>query len=180
MTKIRKTLTIVLSASAILGILVVSGHAKKPSPPPEPTVAVTGVITAENNPEAINVMFDDSLSYDYPGDATDGLEFISNPDYPPSLKIINSAPPAKHLRYYYCVHKDHEGSGETLCNDTSHSPYYYYCLTIKDGITQKKSPRDINHVVFPEGYPWSISWKYDNSIVAEGILSTETTYDVIE
>jgi hypothetical protein len=181
MRKVRKTLPIFIPAFAILGILVVSVHAKKPSPPPEPTVTVTGVIEGTGDPKAIRVTFDESLAYEYPGeDATRGPVFISNPDYPPSLHIAFYVPRTKVLRYYYCAHKDHVHSPDLICKDASHSPYYYYCLEIIGGITQKKGLNDTDHVVFPVGSPWRISWKYDNSTIAEGTLSVETTYDVIE
>jgi hypothetical protein len=180
MRKVRKTLPIILPAFAILGILAVSGHARKPTPPPEPTVSVTGAITAYGDPKAIRVTFLDEslLTCKYEGDATQGPQFLSNPDNPPSLKIILSAPPGKHLRYYYCAHT--HDTADFICNDASHSPYYYYCLTISGGITQKKNPSDTDHVVFPEGSPWSISWKNDNSTVAEGTLSMPVTYEVIK
>jgi hypothetical protein len=51
---------------------------------------------------------------------------------------------------------------------------------ISDGITQKKNPSNTDHVVFPVGRPWHISWKYTNSAVASGTLETEVTYDVIK
>jgi hypothetical protein len=175
MRKVRNTLSIVIPAFAILGILAVSGHAKKPSPPPEPTVTVTG---------AIRVTFDKSLAYDYPGeDATGDQVFISNPDYPPSLHIaLNSYRDAPHIRkdltYYYCAGQ--HDAGESICNNQSHDPYYYYCLVISGGITQNKNPNFTDHVVFPVDSPWCISWKYDNSTVVSGRLKKETTYDVIE
>lgn len=181
MKKLRRTLPTILPASAILVILAASGHAKKPAPPPEATVTVAGVITAEGDPRAIRVTFDSSLDFDYPGDATDGLEFVSNPDYPPSLKIVFGVPRLKKfLRYYYCVHRDHEDSPDLTCTDASHSPDYYYCLTISDGITQTKNPRDTDHVTFPAGSPWNISSKQTMSVVKEGTLSIETTYDVTQ
>jgi hypothetical protein len=180
MKKLRVARPITLPAFAILAILAASGHAKKPSPPPEPTVTVAGVIAAEGDPKAIRVTFDSSLDFDYPGDATDGLEFISNPDYPPSVKIVYSAPPRTHLRYYYCVHKDHEDSPDLICTDDSHSPDYYYCLTISDGIPNHKSSRHTDHVTFPAGSPWNISSKQTMSVVKEGTLSIETTYDVTQ
>lgn len=183
MKKVRKTLPIVIPAFAILGILAVSGHAKKPSPLPEPTVTVTGAIEGTGDPEAIRVTFDESLVYEYPGDdATQGPVFISNPDYPPSLKIVLSAsapPRGKYLKYYYCVHKDHVGSTELKCSEASHSPDYYYCLEIHGGISQKKG-RAFDHVVFPVDSPWNISWKKDDSIVVSDRLKIETKFDVIK
>ena len=178
MRKVRKTLPIVIPAFAILVILAVSGHAKKPPTPPEPTVAVTGVITGEGDPKAIRVTFDESLAYEYLGDdATQGPVFISNPDYPPSLHIAFYVPRTTALRYYYCAGK--HDANESICSDPSHDPYYYYCLVISGGITQKKNPHDTDYVVFPEGSLWGISWKYDNSGVS-GRLTKETTYVVIK
>jgi len=181
MKKVRKTLPIVITAFTILGILSVSGHAKKPSPPPEPTVTVTGAIQGTGDPEAIRVTFDESLAYEYPGDdATQGPEFISNPDYPPSLKIFISTPTTtKELRYYYCTHNSHASSDDLICDDPTHSPDYYFCLLIGGGISQKKG-RPFDHVVFPVDSPWNISWKKDDSIVASGRLSIETKFDVIK
>jgi hypothetical protein len=180
MRRVRKTLQIVLPAFVILAILAASGHAKKPTPPPEPTVAVTGVIEGTGDPKAIRVTFDESLAYEYPGEkATQGPVFVSNPDYSPSLDIVFAVPGMRNrLRYYYCVHKDHEDSDELICNDASHSPDYYYVLWIFDGISQTKNPRDTDHLVFPVGSRWQIGWKKDNSTVDSGTLSTETRYDV--
>jgi hypothetical protein len=173
MRKVRKTLPIVIPAFAILGILAVSSHAKKPTPPPEPTVTVTGAIEGTGNPKAIRITFVDSeLVAVYPDRSP--CWFISNPDYPPSLKIINSAPPCKHLRYYYCTGDHNEN--DLICTNPSHDPDDYYCLTISDGITQKKNPNDTDHVFFPAGRPWQISWKKDNSIVASGTIGIDTTY----
>jgi hypothetical protein len=175
MRKVRKTLPIVIPAFVILGILAVSGHAKKPSPPPEPTVTVMGGIEGEGDPAMIRITFADSSFGDvYPSDSS----FISNPDSPPSLRIfLSTTGKTKVLRYYYCTHNSHVGPDDLICDDTLHNPDYYYCLRIGGGISQKKG-RAFDHIVFPVGSPWIISWKKDNSIVASGTLSTETKYDV--
>jgi hypothetical protein len=177
MKKARKTLPIVIPAFAILGILAVSGHAKKPSPRPEPTVIVTGGIEGEGDPAMIRITFADSSFEDV---YQQNSSFISNPDYTTSLKIFIS-PPAKtkELRYYYCTHNSHAGSDDLICDDPTHSPDYYFCLLIGGGISQKKG-RPFDHVVFPVGSPWNISWKKDNSIVASGTLVKETKYDVLK
>ena len=178
MRKVRKTLPIVIPAFAILGILAVSGHAKKPSPSPsEPTVAVTGGIEGEGNPAMIRVTFADSSFEPF---GLQNSSFISNPDYPPSLRtLLDTTGPTKILKYYYCTHESHASSDFLICDEPSHDPYNYFCLLIGGGISQKKgSPFD--HVVFPKESPWYISCKKDNSIVASGILSTETRYDVIK
>jgi hypothetical protein len=181
--RLRRNLPLILLAVAILGMITVSGHAKKPAPPPVPTsVEVTGPIQGTGDPNAIRVTFDDSLAYTYPAGCTQGPVFISNPDRTRSLYVINIAGPMrKALRYYYCAHEDHENSIHLICNNDEHNPNYYHCLTIGHDITKNKNPNaDFDHVIFPTGSPWGISWKYDNSTVAEGTLSIETTYDVIE
>jgi hypothetical protein len=177
MRKVRKTLSIVILAFAILGILVVSVHAKKPSPRPEPTVTVSGGIEGEGDPAMIRITFADSSFEDvYPQNSS----FISNPDYPPSLKIFIGTPATtKELRYYYCTHNSHADSDDLICDDPTHSPDYYYCLLIGGGISKKKG-RPFDHVVFPVDSPWNISWKKDNSIVASGTLNTETAYDLVQ
>jgi len=192
MKKLRRTLPIILPAFAILGTLAVSGHAKKPVRPPVPTsVEVTGAIKIEpygqGDPAGVQVRFVDSslLSYVYPHDkATQGPVFISNPDRAshrqPSLYVVRAGRMLNALKYYYCAHEDHKGSTDLICNDDEHSPDYYYCLAIGHGITQTKRPGNFDHVTFPVGSPWEISWKVDNSTVAEGTLSVETTYEVIE
>lgn len=83
------------------------------------------------------------------------------------------------LRYWYCAHNDHVGTRDLLCEDPGHENYYY-CLTIGHGITHKKRPGNYDHVIFPIGSPWEISSKETLSVVKEGTLSIETTYDVIE
>lgn len=177
MKKVRKTLPIVIPAFAILGILSVSGHAKKPSPPPEPTVTVSGGIEGEGDPAMIRITFTDSS---FEGVYTQNSSFISNPDYPPSLKIFIGTPATtKELRYYYCTHNSHADSDDLICNDPTHSPDYYFCLLIGGGISQKKG-RAFDHVVFPVGSPWNISWKKDDSIVASGRLRIETKFDFIK
>ena len=183
MKKLRRILPIILPAFAILGTLAVSGHAGKPAPPPVPTwVKVTGAITGEGDPKAISVTFDSSLAYAYPEGCTQGPVFISNPDRTRSLYVILVAGRMrKALRYYYCAHKDHEGSTDLICNDGEHNPDYYYCLTIGHGITQKKNPTaDFDHVTFPVSSPWEISWKVDDTVVKKGTLSVPVTYDVID
>ena len=193
MKKLRRTLPIILSAFAILGTLAVSGHAKKPAPPPVPTlVEVTGAIKVEpdgtGDPEGIQVTFVDSslLSYVYPhDDATQGPVFISNPDRAshgqPSLYVVRIAGSMRtSLRFWYCAHKDHVGTEDLLCEDPVGHENYYYCLTIGHGITQTKRPGNFDHVTFPVGSPWSISSKETMSVVKEGTLSIKTTYDVVE
>ena len=177
MKKLRRTLPIILATSAILGILAVSGHAKKPSPPPEPTVTVAGVISGTGDPSAIQVTFDGSLAYEYPDDSTKGLVFISSPDYPPSLQTVWNAPRQTNLRYFYCTHEDHEGMPDLLCTDASHDPDYYYGLEIRDGIPNHKSHHRADQVTFPVGSLWRI-WKKGWSVVAQGTLDIETTYHI--
>jgi hypothetical protein len=195
MKKLRRILTVSLSALVILVTLSVSGHAGKPTRPPVPTsVEVMGAIQIEpdgiGNPAGVRVRFLDPslLTYVYPQvEATQGPVFISNPDRQsqgqPSLYVVRIAGSMQtSLKYYYCVHSSHVDSDDLICADTtSHSPDYYYCLTIGHGITQTKNPTtDFDHVVFPVGSPWEISWKVDNKVVKKGTLSIETTYDVIE
>jgi len=193
MRKVRRTLPIVLAASVVLGILAVAGHAGKPTPQPVPSsVEVTGAIEIEpdgiGDPAGVQVTFLDPslLTYVYPQvEATQGPVFISNPDRQshgqPSLYVVRIAGSMQtSLKYYYCAHSSHVGSGDLICNKTSHS-LYYYCLTIGHGITQEKSPTaDFDHVTFPAGSPWEISSKVDNAVVKKGTLSIETTYDVMQ
>jgi hypothetical protein len=183
MKKLSRTLSIILPALAILGTLAVSSHAKKPVRPPAPTsVEVQGTIQGTGDPKAIRVRFDDSFAHTYPAGCTQGPVFISNPDRTDSLNVIRIAGPMRTaLRYYYCAHKDHEGSADLVCNDEAHNPNYYYCLTIGHGITEKKKPKaNYDHVTFLVGSPWEISRKVDNAVVKAGELSAAVTYDVVE
>ena len=195
MKKLRRILPVILSALVILVAFSIPGHAGKPTRPPVPTlVEVMGAIQIEpdgiGNPAGVQVRFLDPslLTYVYPQiEATQGPDFISNPDRQsqgqPSLYVVRIAGSMQtSLKYYYCVHSSHLDSDDLICEDTtSHSPNYYFCLTIGHGITQTKNPTTgFDHVVFPVGSPWEISWKVDNKVVKKGKLSIETTYDIIE
>ena len=180
MRKARRTLPIVLPALAILVILAVAGYAGKPTPPPQPSVVVTGGITGQGNPAEIRVTFvDSSLVAFYPGRTP--CWFISNPDRPPSLGMVLIVPgPDKALKYRYCSHPDHVGTDETMCAETTHDPHYYYCLTIHGGVTAKKGTADLSHVTFPVGSLWDISSKETMSVVKDGKLGTAVTYDLTQ
>jgi hypothetical protein len=190
MRKTRRALPIVLPALVVVGAIAVAGRAGKPALPPVPTlVEVTGAIRIEpdgvGDPQGVQVRFVDNslLTCEYPGDdATQGPVFMSNPDKQPSLYVINVAGAMqKSLKYYYCAHKDHIGSTDSICTDTSHDPAYYYCLTIGHGITQAKNRNaEFDHVSFPVGSPWEISSKVDDAVVKKGTLQIATTYDVIQ
>jgi len=177
-TKVKVILPIILPVLFITGILAVSGHADKPDSPPglskpkpkqEPIlISVTGAIEGEGNPYEISVVLVDP-SFD--GEAG---SFIANPDYPPALKVTG---PGRHrrLRYYYCDNPDHEGSGG-ICENPSHSPDNYKCLTIYNGILEKKTDK----VIFPDGNRWAISWKKTMGVLIEGTLSMEVRYEVLK
>ena len=183
MKKLRRTLSIIFPALAMLGTLAVSSHAKKPVRPPAPTsVEVQGAIQGTGDPKAIRVTFDDSLAHTYPAGCTQGPVFISNPDRTDSLNVLQIAGPMRiAMMYYYCAHEDHAGSADLVCHDEAHNPGYYYCLTIGHGVTGKKKPKaNYDHVSFPIGSPWEISWKVDNSVVKAGELSSVVTYDIVE
>lgn len=200
MRKVRRTLPIVLTALAILGILAAAGHAKKPTPPPEPQPTLVKVaggiqIQAENNtadPTSARVKFvDPSLCITYPGITppqqdpdtyNQGPEFVSNPDQDrtppdtPSLWVVG-APGNSTLHYFYCAHKDHVDQPESVCSG-EHADYYY-CLMILGGRKQKTG-----EVVFPVGSNWMINSKIPdqdgNVTVAQGALTMPVTFKVVQ
>ncbi len=182
MRKVRRTPPIVLSASVILAVLAVAGHAGKPTPPPQ-TVVVTGGITGTGSPNRISVRFVDPslLVYQYPIEgANQGPVFISNPDSP-ALDIVFVVPgPDKVLRYRYCVHPSHIGSGELVCNSPSHDPDYYFGIRISGGVTAKKGNSNPSQVTFPSGSPYLIAWKKTMGTVWEGKLSQAVRYDLTQ
>ncbi len=181
MREVRNTLPIVLSASVILAMLAIAGHAGKPTPPPQ-TVAVTGGITGIGSPNAIRVTFVDPLlrAYQYPVEgANQGPVFISNPDSP-ALDVVLVVPgPDRVLRYRYCVHPSH-GSDESVCNSPSHDPEYYFGIRINGGVTAKKGNGSLSQVTFPSGSPYLITWKKTMGTVWEGILGQAVTYELTQ
>lgn len=181
MRKVRVVLPSVATVAVIVGTLAVSGHAKKPASPPgqsrpEPIlVSVAGGIAGEGNPYAIRVAFvDDSF-----GDLTG--PYVSNPDYPPSLKVTGPGRVNKRLRYYYCDGL-HDAS-ETMCENSGHDPDHYKCLAIYDGTEDKRT----GLVTFPAGSSWRITQKVvsdtgqvSGKLFAEGTLVAPVTYEVLE
>ncbi len=190
MRKIRKTLPIVLPAFAILGILAVSGHAKKPTPS-VPLIQVVGgikIVPEGTTTDATNVrvQFLDSSFNDDPLTAPWAtLSFPANADRSPALYtvIMRAGPPDtldRWLRFYFCTGDHPEGT--LRCDVPAHSPNFYYCLNLHNGQTTAKGRGDLNHLTFPAGTLWSIGWKAaadPNVAVASGRLVTPTTYDVI-
>jgi hypothetical protein len=179
MRKVRMVVPLVAAVLAIVGILAVSGRADKPeSPPgqskPEPVdVRVAGAIDGEGNPYAIRITFvDDSF-------AEQAGTYVSNPDYPPSLKVGGSGKAHKRLQYYYC--NGAHGDSDTECEDSSHDPDNYKSLTIYGGTEDKKA----GQVVFPAGSSWRIMQKIveggevRGELVAEGALAGPVTYEVL-
>ena len=186
MRKVRKTLPIVLATFAILGMLAVSGHAKKPTPS-TPIIQVTGAIMilpdgTTTDATNVRVRFDDDSF-----GALKGHSFPANADRSPALYtvIMRLGPPDtvdRWLRFYYCASPDHSPT-DLRCQDPEGHSAYYYCLNLHDGQTAGKGRGDLNHLTFPVGTSWSIGWKVapdPNIPVAEGTLTIETTYDVIE
>jgi hypothetical protein len=198
MRKVRRTLPIVLTALAMLGLLAVSSQAKKPVPPPLPTlVKLTGGIeiqSADNtgDPTRVRVKFiDSSLRIPYPitdpETYTQGQEFISNPDYSysppmppdtPSLSVTGTSA-NKTLAYFYCANILHQGKGtaDLRCDLSAEHADYYYCLVISGGKVQKTGA-----VVFPTGSNWMVNKKTPSpgSTVAQGTLAAPVTYKVIQ
>ena len=186
MRKVRKSLLTVLPAFTVLGMLAVSSHAKKPAPPTEPTVAVNGAIKilpdgTTTDPANVRVQFVDE-SFDR-FDWLAGKSFPANADRSPALYtvIMRAGPPDtldRRLRFYFCAHPSHSET-DLRCQDPEAHSDYYYCLNLLNGKTTGKGRGDLNHLTFPIGTRWTIGWKKDNSTVASGELTIETTYDVI-
>ncbi len=187
MRKVRKTLPIVLPAFAILGMLAVSGHAKKPTPS-VPTIQVVGgikIVPEGTTTDATNVRveFLDSSFAPFPSFA--GKSFPANADRSPALYtvIMRAGPPDtldRRLRFYFCAHPSHQQTTDDLrCQYPAEHSDYYYCLNLLEGQTTAKGRGDLNHLTYPVDTVWSIGWKVDNGAVASGTLDTETTYDVL-
>ncbi len=176
MRKAASTLSIVLAASAILGLLGAVGYAGKPSTPkPVPTqVAVTGGIEGAGTPAAIRVSF---LDGSFASTPLLGLPVISNPDAP--LTISSGGANSKTLMYCYCVHPDHRFTGESICDQIpSHDPYYY-CLWIHGGVQRRKSTS--GEIAFPAGSFWHINSKVPwGEVPYQGTLDGEVRYNVTE
>jgi hypothetical protein len=188
MRKVRKTLSIVVAASAILVMLAVAGHAKKPAPPAEPTIQVLGgimVLPEGTTTDATNVRVrfaDDSFGrFDWLA----GKSFPANADRSPALHAINqyTGTEDRRLKFYFCADPSHQGeTGEDdlRCQDPERHSAHYYALNLHDGQTTVKGRGGLDHLIFPPGTLWTISSKVDNSTVAQSNLVTETTYDVIQ
>jgi hypothetical protein len=173
MRKVRRTLPIVLTALAILGLLAVSSHASKPSPgKPVPIVTVAGGIVGTGDPAKIRVTFaDTSFGLFHP----ESPSFISNPDG--SLRISFKPPDttAKILTYYYCIHPTHVDTEDLICQNPVEHNDYYYCLQIFGGIADKKGDND--HVTFLHGSRWEITQKKaPRGWAADGTLINEVQY----
>ena len=185
MRKVRRTLPIVLTASVIVGVLAIAGHAKKPTPS-VPTIQVVGgikIVPDGPTTDATNVrveFLDSSF-----GSPWAGKSFPANADRSPALYTVIMSPGApdtldRRLRFYFCAHPDHQETTDDLrCQYPSEHSDYYYCLNLLDGQTTAKGRGDLNHLTYLAGTVWSIGWKVNNSAVASGHLVTETTYDVI-
>jgi len=195
MRKPRRRLPIILPAMTILGIMAVSGHAKKPTPS-APIIQVVGGIKilpdgTTSDPSYVRVRFLDSSFNEDPLTAPwAGLSFPANADRSPALYtiIMRAGPPDtldRWLRFYFCAHPSHQegtGTDDLRCQDPEGHSAYYYCLNLQDGQTTAKGRGDLNHLTFPAGTLWSVGWKAaaDPSVaVTSGHLVTETTYDVI-
>jgi len=177
----RVILPVVTAVFAIVGALAVSSQADKPASPPgqskpEPIeVRVAGAIEGRGDPYQISITFVD--------ESFDGLArwYVANPDYPPALKTGGPGKVNKRLRYYYCD-GPHDAS-ETMCDDSSHDPDGYKCLTIYDGTEDKKT----GQVIFAAGSSWRITQKIvsetgevTGKLVAAGGLAAPVTYEVLE
>lgn len=137
-----------------------------------PIVSLTGEIIGYGDPSGISITFLRSSFGDNAG------TFISNPDYPPSLRVyldFNTRPKTQILSYYYCDAPHHD-QGILLCNVPAHSPDHYKRLRIFGGIAQKWS----NQVIFPKGSSWAIGFKETGVVEQEGTLADEVMYNVIK
>ena len=120
MRKLRRTPPIVLTASVILGLLAVSGHAKKPTPS-VPLIQVVGGIKilpdgTTTDPASVRVRFDDGSFAPFGWVA--GKSFPANADRSPALyTVIQSAGTPdtldRRLKFYFCAHPSHQ-KGEGL------------------------------------------------------------------
>jgi hypothetical protein len=180
MKKLRRNLPIILAAITILGMLVVTGHAKRPTAPPEPTVTVTGAIEilpdgSTTDPANVRVQFVDSSF-----GPLAGKSFPANADHSPALYTVIMKVPAdpvdKALRFYYCAHASHSET-DLRCQDPEGHKDSYYCLTLHYGESGKKGIGNLNHLTFPKDTWWTISPKTDLGTGTEGYLKTKATYD---
>jgi hypothetical protein len=176
MKKARRTLLIVLSALAVLGLLAVAARAQKVVPLASTTksaVSLAGAVRGDGDPGEI------SLTFDRASFGADAGTFISNPDYPPSLRLffdntVSGGPHAQMLSFFYCD-APHD-TGVQLCNVPGHSPEHYKRLRILGGILQKGNKQ----VIFPEGSNWDISFKATNAIERQGTLAAPVIYTIIK
>ena len=157
MKKVKVILQITLPVILIVGVLAVSGHAKKPpSPPsqskPEPVllnVTAKGAIEGDGAPANIAI----TLSGIFQGTDANGEyrdesgSFIANPDYPPAFTVYGNNR-HKRLSYYYCDSDESPHSNtDGICDDPDHDPLNYKNLRIYGGILDKNT----GDIVFPKG-----------------------------
>jgi hypothetical protein len=181
----RVVSAIVLPVLLVMAILAVSVYAGKPPSPPgrskqKPVlVSVAGAIVGIGAPTSIAIELSDTFQgTDVYGEYRDESgSFISNPDYPPSLRV--SGPRKnKRLSYYYCdsTTPEHTTTEDGICNDESHDPENYKRLLILGGTVEKET----GDIVFPAGSAWRIGWKDIMGTLIEGTIDEEVRYAVEE
>lgn len=171
----------------VVAILAVSAYADKPpSPPglskPEPVIVqIAGAIEGTGAFTNIAIEFKSIIGTDLAGEEYNANgSFIANPDFPPALRM-SGTPKNKHLSYLYCDYvpgpgEEHTVDEDGICADPTHSSDHYRQLHIRGGVLDKNT----GDVVFPVGSEWTIGFKETGVTGAQGTLTEQVTYTVVE
>jgi hypothetical protein len=151
-----RSILIILSALAFLGIPGGSSHAGKPTPV---LITVSGAIQGSGtDPAAMAITFSGL-------DAAVNGSYIANPDR--TLRLLGTGRTGRTLTYYYCANMEHSDS-VTLCNNvTAHDPWDYKELIIRGGALAGTGQSVL--AVFPVNSSWEIWRKARPGDPAQGV-----------
>ena len=168
-TKVKVILSIILPVLLIMGILAVSGHAKKPPSPPglSKPVSVSGAINGVGAPARIAISFD---GQSFVNKGHNDL-YVANPDG--GLRVFGTRKGPRTLRYYYCNAAYHEDSDQ-CDNPLEHDPLNYKALMIYGGALEGK--KETERIVFPVGSKWEVRSKVLMGVEFSGTLEREIIY----